>query len=94
MKNLKIHELQDPTLLEGLKTAFPNLVRLEVVAVGRTDYREKESGMNLGVVLTACGGWVGLKHLKLRLPKYPEEILDIIQALLNGLELYKGKGSF
>ncbi|OXA40169.1 uncharacterized protein LOC118439394 [Folsomia candida] len=90
VKDLKILELHDPTLLEGLKTAFPNLVSLGLETICPEDDREEESGMKLGVVLKACGGWGGLKHLNLQLPTYPEEMMNVIQALLGGLELYKG----
>ncbi|XP_035700984.1 uncharacterized protein LOC118433300 [Folsomia candida] len=94
VKNLKIFELHDPKLLEGLKTAFPNLVRLEVGTHSRTDERGEESGMKLGVVLKACGGWGGLKRIDLSLPRYPKEARDVIPALLEGRELFKGLKTF
>ncbi|XP_035700991.1 uncharacterized protein LOC118433303 [Folsomia candida] len=94
VKTLKIFEMHDPKLLEGLKTAFPNVVRLEVDTRSRTDDRGKESGMKLGVVLKACGGWQGLKRMDLSLPVYPREIITAIPALLEGRELYKGLKTF
>ncbi|XP_021965561.1 uncharacterized protein LOC110860770 [Folsomia candida] len=79
--DLRIHELHDPGLLEGFKTAFPNLKTLWV--------DNKEAGMKLGVVLKACMGWSGLNHLHIRLPTYAKKTWDIIKPLLDSMELYK-----
>ncbi|XP_035716456.1 uncharacterized protein LOC118439330 [Folsomia candida] len=87
VKILKIFEMHDRTLLEGLKTAFPNLVRLLLGTNSRTG--DDGEGMELGGVLKACVGWVGLKHLELWLPLYPKEIMGVIKALLDGVQLYK-----
>ncbi|XP_035703519.1 uncharacterized protein LOC110842643 isoform X4 [Folsomia candida] len=89
MKNLKILEMHDPTLLDGLKTAFPNLESLDVKTFCKTDFRGNVSQMELGVVLDAFGRWEGLKSLLLRLPVFPNTIIDVIRALLEGKELYK-----
>lgn len=86
--DLRIQELYDPTLLARLKTAFPNLKTLGLDSL----YEMEEGGMELGVVLKACVGWGGLKHLRVRLPTYPERMWDFIKALLDGSELYKGEG--
>ncbi|XP_035711511.1 uncharacterized protein LOC118436927 [Folsomia candida] len=45
LRNLRIIELHDPQLLEGLKTAFPNLVRLQLETYYRTDFRREVSKM-------------------------------------------------
>lgn len=89
--NLKILEMHDPRLSTGLKTTFPNLMRLQVDTSGS---RGKESRMKLGVVLKACGGCGRLKHLELALPICPQESKDVIPALLQGNELYKGQSQF
>ncbi|XP_035701008.1 uncharacterized protein LOC118433314 [Folsomia candida] len=91
VKTLKIFEIHDVIFFEGLKTAFPNLESLEVDTCTKKDhFLEKESGMKLGVVMNACGGWSGLKHLELGLPTYPEEVKDVLQTMLDGLNLCKG----
>lgn len=94
VKYLRIIEMHDPALLDGLKTAFPNLERLSV----RTRHAEDVdvaggvSGMQLGAVLQACeGGWEGLKHLEVGLPRNPERIGDVIKALLDCSNLYQGE---
>lgn len=69
VENLTLQEMHDPKLLAGLKTALPNLVRLELDTMDAKDGGEV-SGMKLGVVLKACGGWRGLRHLKLKLPTF------------------------
>ncbi|OXA40194.1 uncharacterized protein LOC110860771 [Folsomia candida] len=79
--DLRIHELHDPRLLDGLKTAFPNLQKLWL--------DNKEAGMELGVVLKACVGWGGLNHLHIGLPTYAKKMWDIVKALLDCAELYK-----
>ncbi|XP_035708095.1 uncharacterized protein LOC118435785 [Folsomia candida] len=94
VESLKIFEMHDPTLLEGLKTAFPNLVRLELDTGDMTDHRGEESRMKWGPVLKACAGWVGLKHLYLSLPTESDLVLDVIQGLLDGSELYKTLKTF
>lgn len=92
--NLEICEVHDPKLVEGLKATFPNLVRLKVDSFYGTDFNGDESGMELGVVLKACEGWKGLKHLNLALPTYPVQILDILHALLDVEELYTRESPF
>lgn len=87
---LKISEMHDPRLLEGLKTAFPNLRELIVTTSEEMDSRGEVSGMELGVVLKACGDWGTLKHLEIVVPSYPKQIMDIIQALLDA----EAKGVF
>lgn len=90
--HLALFEIRNPTLLEGLKTAFPNLKVFEVYTCGEEDSREEMSGMELGVVLKACGGGLGaLKHLYIEVPSYPREIQVIIHALLEVKEMLKGK---
>ncbi|OXA53524.1 uncharacterized protein LOC118435869 [Folsomia candida] len=89
MKNLKIFEMHEPTLLDGLKTAFPNLESLEVKTFSRTDFRGDVSRMELSVVLDAFGRWEGLKRLLLRVTVFPDKLVNVIRALLEGKELYK-----
>lgn len=92
--SLKIFEMQDPKVFEGLKTAFPNLVRLGVDTQSQVYGREEESGIKLGAVLGQLGacvvGWTGLKFVELALPTYPEHVKDILLNMLEGKELYKG----
>lgn len=88
VRNLKILELQDPQLLEGLKTTFPSLESLLL----KTFFHGVGDRMKLGVVLKACGGWKGLKHLDLRLPvSNRAETFRVFTELLEGRELYKGE---
>lgn len=88
VKDLTIIELYDPNLLAGVKTAFPNLVNLRVrTFTGNADWSE----MKLGVVLQACTGWKGLKRLELMVPSYPRQMVGIIQALFDAMELFKGQ---
>ncbi|OXA42069.1 uncharacterized protein LOC110859649 [Folsomia candida] len=88
VRNLCLIEIYEPSLLGGLRTAFPNLTRLQVDLYYRTGIRGGVNGMKLGVVLQTCRGWKGLKHLKLSLPAYPNEIGDIIGAMLDVKELF------
>ncbi|OXA48406.1 hypothetical protein Fcan01_16958 [Folsomia candida] len=89
--HLEIWETHDPSLLEELKTAFPNLVKLEVITCEEMDTRWDESGMELGVVLNACGGgWGAPKHLYIELPSYPDQIKDTIQVLVDTREMFVG----
>ncbi|XP_021965914.2 uncharacterized protein LOC110861110 [Folsomia candida] len=88
LKNLEIGEFHDPKLLKRLVTAFPNVEELKMYAFNKTDSRGMKSGMELGAVLKACGDWKALKHLELRLPKYPEPFGDIIKAILKEKELF------
>ncbi|XP_035713226.1 uncharacterized protein LOC118437880 isoform X2 [Folsomia candida] len=83
--DLNINELYDPKLLEGLKTAFPNLTTLAL----DTFHKKEMGGMELGVVLKACAGLDTLNHFHLWLPTYPERMRDTIEALLIGRDLYK-----
>ncbi|OXA39695.1 uncharacterized protein LOC110861075 [Folsomia candida] len=94
MKNLTVMELHDPKLLNRLVTAFPNLDMLNLDMLKTTDFAGKKSRMKLGVVLKTCRGWKALKHLELALPKYPEDIEDVIQALLKAKELFKQLKTF
>lgn len=64
---------------------------LQVDLYYRTGIRGGVNGMKLGVVLQTCRGWKGLKHLKLSLPAYPNEIGDIIGAMLDVKELFHRK---
>ncbi|OXA48162.1 hypothetical protein Fcan01_16885 [Folsomia candida] len=90
-----IIEMHDPTLLEGIKTAFPNLESLALNTYNERDYAGAVSGMELGVVLKACTSELGrLKHLSIRLPSYPEQMMDVIKALLDSRDLYQGLKTF
>lgn len=91
MRDLTIIEAHDASLLAGLVTAFPNLERLKVDTFYRMDFRGDMSGMELGVVLKVCAGWKRLKHLNLALSTYPEQIGDVIKALVDARELYMGE---
>lgn len=88
LRNLRIVELHDPQLLEGLQEAFPNLVKLTVDTRHAADFRRLNTTMKLPFVLPACLGWEGLKHLNLALPKYPEKIVDVIKILLDCKDLF------
>lgn len=90
VRNLTIFEIQNPKLVHGLKTAFPNLERLELDTRCEKDFNRALARMNLGVVLNALKGWEGLKHLNLKLPNFSRK-RDAIQTLLNAADLYKGK---
>ncbi|XP_035711702.1 uncharacterized protein LOC118437041 [Folsomia candida] len=87
LRNLRIVELHDPQLLEGLQEAFPNLVKLTVDTRHAADFRRLNTTMKLPFVLPACLGWEGLKHLNLALPRYPEKIVDVIKILLDCKDL-------
>lgn len=90
VRNLSLRDIQDARLLDGLKTTFPNLERLELDTYYQRDWHGDLTGMKLGVVLNACKGWESLKHLKLALPKSPSKMMNVLHALMEGSELYKG----
>ncbi|OXA39440.1 uncharacterized protein LOC110861149 [Folsomia candida] len=90
--NLVLIGVYDPNLLEGLWPVFPNVGKLQV----NSFYGTKLSWLTvscteLGVVLTTCGGWRGLKHLILGVSSYPRNVADIIGDLLDNKDLFKGK---
>ncbi|OXA60414.1 Gamma-glutamyltranspeptidase 1 [Folsomia candida] len=91
VKNLTILEMNDPTLLERLKTSFPNLASLEVKTFCRTDYQGFEIRMELGVALTALGRWEGLKRLRLWVPSDQAEMINAIRALLEVLKTFEAE---
>lgn len=85
--DLRIYELYDPGLLDGLKMTFPNLKTLAL----DTLHKMELGGMELGVVLEACTNLdMKLDRLDLWLPAYPERMRDVIDGLLKGDKLYKG----
>ncbi|XP_021967280.2 uncharacterized protein LOC110862387 isoform X1 [Folsomia candida] len=87
--DLRINELYDPKLLDGLKTAFPNLRRLGLDSM----YETEVAGMELGVVFKACADLDTLNRLDLWLPTYPERVLDVIKGLMDGSKFYKEMNS-
>ncbi|XP_035713587.1 uncharacterized protein LOC118438022 [Folsomia candida] len=88
VRKLELIELYDPRLLDGVATAFPNVERLEMVRLLAKELKE-EVRLDVGVVLEACRGLSALKHLKLTLSVYPAEMVDFIQGLLQGRELFQ-----
>ncbi|OXA64893.1 hypothetical protein Fcan01_01667 [Folsomia candida] len=89
MTNLRVMQLHDPKLLKRLVTVFPNLEKLKLDTFDTRDSGGKKTLLKLGVVLKTCRGWRVLKHLGLRLPKYPKQVEDVIQALLKAKKLFK-----
>ncbi|OXA37536.1 uncharacterized protein LOC118433514 isoform X2 [Folsomia candida] len=85
--DLKIHELYDPDLLEGLKTAFPNLESLALDTFHEEEEDEEKARMELDVVLETCAGFDKLTHLHLWLPTYPEQTWEVLTALFNAVGL-------
>ncbi|OXA54625.1 hypothetical protein Fcan01_10498 [Folsomia candida] len=84
VENLAILEIQDPKLLDGLKTAFPNLKRLELDTRCKKYFKGE-----LGEMLNTCKGLEGLKYLHLMVSTFSEPRLNIILTLLDSAELYK-----
>lgn len=83
----------DPCILDGLRTAFPNVMRFEMDTYHYLwpDFCDKGDDMKLGAILAACGGWGRLTYLKVTMAKYPYKIGDMIRNLLDAKELYAGE---
>lgn len=84
--------MHDPTLLEGLKKAFPNLESLTLKTCRKEGDTGAVSGMEVGVVLKACTGSRGrLRRLNVKLPAYPGQMMDFIKVLLDSRDLFQGE---
>ncbi|XP_035712135.1 uncharacterized protein LOC118437303 [Folsomia candida] len=71
VRKLKIIEVYDPKLLDGVATAFPNVERLEIARWAEMGFDCKLDRLEVNVVLEACRRWNALKRLTLTLSKYP-----------------------
>ncbi|OXA55152.1 uncharacterized protein LOC118435535 [Folsomia candida] len=89
VRNLAILAIQDPELLEGLKTAFPNLEKLELDTGCKIDFDGATGMMELDEVFNVCKGLEGLKHLNLALPQFSKPTLNVVQTLFDRADLYK-----